>query len=95
MARDNRETTLVKLPMTRAQIGETTPPSHTRWTSRVLAVAGGLCTGLIAANVGHDGGKILTNASANAQFTYRTLFLMLLVTHVAAKLPEVHATRWD
>jgi Mn2+/Fe2+ NRAMP family transporter len=81
--------------MTGPQIAETTPRSRRRWTARMLAVAAVLGPGLIAANAGNDAGKILTNASANAQFTYRTLFLMLLVTHVAAKLPEVHATRWD
>ena len=91
MARDNRETTLVKLPMTGAQIAETTPPSHTRWTSRVLAVAGVLGTGLIAANVGNDAGKILTNASANAQSTYRTLFLMLLVTVALVIVREMYS----
>jgi len=80
MARDNRETTLVKLPMTGAQIAETTSRSGRRWTAWALAVAVILGTGLIAANAGHDAGKILTNASPNAQFTYRTVLLMLLVT---------------
>jgi len=80
MARDNRETTLVKLPMTGAQIAETTSRSGRRWTAWALAVAVILGTGLIAANAGNDAGKILTNASANAQSTYRTLFLILLVT---------------
>ena len=36
--------------------------------------------GLIAANSGNDAGGILTYASAGAQFGYRTLFLMVLVT---------------
>jgi NRAMP (natural resistance-associated macrophage protein)-like metal ion transporter len=43
----------------------------------VLAVAG---PGLIAANAGNDAGGIATYASAGAQFGYRMLFLMLLVT---------------
>jgi hypothetical protein len=42
-----------------------------------LAVAG---PGLIAANAGNDAGGILTYASAGAQFGYRTLFVMVLVT---------------
>jgi len=87
--RDNRETTLVKLPMTGAQIAETMPRSRRHWTSRMLAVAGVLCTGLIAANVGNDAGKILTNASANAQSTYRTLFLMLLVAVALVIVREI------
>jgi Mn2+/Fe2+ NRAMP family transporter len=66
--------------MTGAQIAEITARSGRRWTSRVLAVAGVLGPGLIAANAGHDAGKILSNASANAQFTYRTLVVMLTVT---------------
>ena len=66
--------------MTGAQIAETTPRSGRRWTAWALAVAVILGTGLIAANAGNDAGKILTNASANAQSTYRTLFLILLVT---------------
>ncbi len=36
--------------------------------------------GLIAANAGNDAGGIVTYASAGAQFGYRTLFLMVLVT---------------
>ncbi|MCO5972782.1 NRAMP family divalent metal transporter [Actinoallomurus soli] len=42
-----------------------------------LAFAG---PGLIAANAGNDAGGIATYASAGAQFGYRTLFVMLLVT---------------
>jgi len=43
----------------------------------VLAILG---PGLIAANAGNDAGGILTYASAGAQFGYRTLFVMLVVT---------------
>ncbi len=43
----------------------------------ILALAG---PGLIAANAGNDAGGIATYASAGAQFGYRTLFFMLLVT---------------
>ena len=36
--------------------------------------------GIIAANAGNDAGGIVTYASAGAQFGYRTLFFMVLVT---------------
>jgi NRAMP (natural resistance-associated macrophage protein)-like metal ion transporter len=42
-----------------------------------LAIAG---PGIIAANAGNDAGGILTYASAGAQYRYRTLFFMTLVT---------------
>ncbi len=42
-----------------------------------LAAAG---PGLIAANAGNDAGGVATYASAGAQFGYRPLFFMLLVT---------------
>jgi NRAMP (natural resistance-associated macrophage protein)-like metal ion transporter len=42
-----------------------------------LAAAG---PGIIAANAGNDAGGIVTYASAGAQYAYRTLFFMLLVT---------------
>jgi Mn2+/Fe2+ NRAMP family transporter len=48
-----------------------------RGLAAVLAFAG---PGLIAANAGNDAGGIATYASAGAQFGYRTLFVMLLVT---------------
>ncbi len=47
-----------------------------RWFT-FLAIAG---PGIIAANAGNDAGGIITYASAGAQFGYRTLFFMLLVT---------------
>ena len=43
----------------------------------ILAILG---PGLIAANAGNDAGGVVTYASAGAQFGYRTLFVMLLVT---------------
>ena len=51
-----------------------------------LAVAG---PGLIAANAGNDAGGILTYASAGAQFAYRTLFLMVLVTVALVVVQEM------
>ena len=53
-----------------------------------LAVAG---PGLIAANAGNDAGGILTYASAGAQFAYRTLFLMVLVTIALVAVQEMCA----
>ena len=47
-----------------------------RWLT-YLAIAG---PGIIAANAGNDAGGIVTYASAGAQFGYRTLYFMLLVT---------------
>lgn len=56
---------------------------------RVLAVLG---PGLIAANAGNDAGGIATYASAGAQFVYRTLFVMVLVT-IALIVVQVMAAR--
>jgi len=50
------------------------------WLGRVLAFLAILGPGLIAANAGNDAGGILTYASAGAQFGYRTLFVMVLIT---------------
>jgi Mn2+/Fe2+ NRAMP family transporter len=56
------------------------PRTRHRGRTRIAALAGLLGPGLIAANAGNDAGGILTYASAGAQFGYRTLFLMVLVT---------------
>jgi NRAMP (natural resistance-associated macrophage protein)-like metal ion transporter len=53
-----------------------------------LALAG---PGLIAANAGNDAGGIATYASAGAQFGYRTLFFMLLVTIALVIVQEMCA----
>jgi NRAMP (natural resistance-associated macrophage protein)-like metal ion transporter len=53
-----------------------------------LAIAG---PGLIAANAGNDAGGILTYASAGAQFAYRTLFLIVLVTIALVVVQEMCA----
>ena len=53
-----------------------------------LALAG---PGLIAANAGNDAGGIATYASAGAQFGYRTLFLMLVVTVALVVVQEMSA----
>jgi NRAMP (natural resistance-associated macrophage protein)-like metal ion transporter len=53
-----------------------------------LALAG---PGLIAANAGNDAGGIATYASAGAQFGYRTLFFMVLVTVALVVVQEMCA----
>jgi NRAMP (natural resistance-associated macrophage protein)-like metal ion transporter len=47
--------------------------------------------GLIAANAGNDAGGIATYASAGAQFAYRMLFVMLLVTVALVVVQEMSA----
>jgi Mn2+/Fe2+ NRAMP family transporter len=56
--------------------------------SRVLVVIG---PGLIAAAAGNDAGGIATYASAGAQFGYRTLWVMLLVTVALVIVQEMCA----
>jgi len=63
-----------------------TPP---RWIGRGLAFLAILGPGLIAANAGNDAGGILTYASAGAQFGYRTLFLMVLITVALVVVQEM------
>jgi Mn2+/Fe2+ NRAMP family transporter len=55
---------------------ETEPRPRRRWLA-YAAIAG---PGIIAANAGNDAGGIITYASAGAQFGYRTIFFMVLVT---------------
>jgi NRAMP (natural resistance-associated macrophage protein)-like metal ion transporter len=59
-----------------------------RFIIPILALAG---PGLIAANAGNDAGGIATYASAGAQFGYRTLFFMLLVTVALVIVQEMCA----
>ncbi|MEO5899485.1 MAG: divalent metal cation transporter [Ilumatobacteraceae bacterium] len=61
-----------------------------RWSRsvKVLAVLG---PGLIAANAGNDAGGIATYASAGAQYAYRTLFVMVLVTIALIIVQEMSA----
>lgn len=54
----------------------------------VATIAG---PGLIAANAGNDAGGVATYASAGAQFGYRTLFLMVLVTVALVLVQEMCA----
>jgi NRAMP (natural resistance-associated macrophage protein)-like metal ion transporter len=66
------------------------PARRSPWrrAAAFVAVAG---PGLIAANAGNDAGGILTYASAGAQFAYRTLFLMVLVTVALVIVQEMCA----
>lgn len=59
-----------------------------RWLVGAAALAG---PGLIAANAGNDAGGIATYASAGAQFGYRTLFFMAIVTVALIVVQEMCA----
>ena len=59
-----------------------------RRARRYLLVLG---PGLIAASAGNDAGGIVTYASAGAQFVYRTLFLMVLITVALVIVQEMAA----
>jgi len=65
-----------------------TGPARLRRFLSYLALAG---PGLIAANAGNDAGGIATYASAGAQFRYRTLFFMVLVTVALVVVQEMSA----
>jgi NRAMP (natural resistance-associated macrophage protein)-like metal ion transporter len=66
-------------------------PRSRRGPRRLLAFVAVAGPGLIAANAGNDAGGILTYASAGAQFAYRTLFLMALVTVALVVVQEMCA----
>lgn len=59
-----------------------------RRVRRYLLVLG---PGLIAASAGNDAGGIVTYASAGAQFRYRTLFVMVLITVALVIVQEMAA----
>jgi Mn2+/Fe2+ NRAMP family transporter len=67
------------------------PPAPRRRRSRLLALLAAFGPGLIAANAGNDAGGILTYASAGAQFAYRTLFVMALITVALVVVQEMSA----
>ncbi|MEO9223596.1 MAG: divalent metal cation transporter [Acidimicrobiales bacterium] len=58
---------------------------------RIVGAAAILGPGLIAANAGNDAGGIATYASAGAQFTYQTLFVMVFVTVALVLVQEMAA----
>ena len=59
------------------------------WLRRLVGLAAVLGPGIIAANAGNDAGGIITYANAGAQFGYRTLFLMVLVTVALVVVQEM------
>jgi len=61
-------------------LASSAPAARRPLRRRLVGVLAILGPGLIAANAGNDAGGIATYASAGAQFGYRTLFLMVLVT---------------
>ena len=66
-------------------------PARRPWwrPGKLVAVLAVLGPGLIAANAGNDAGGVLTYASAGAQFAYKTLFLMVLVTVALVVVQEM------
>ena len=58
---------------------------------KILTVLAFMGPGIIAANAGNDAGGIATYASAGAQYGYRTLFAMLLVTVALVVVQEMCA----
>ena len=60
-----------------------------RWLVRIVAILAIFGPGLIAANAGNDAGGVLTYASAGAQFGYRTLFVMVLITVALVVVQEM------
>ena len=67
------------------------PPAHRSLRRRVAVAVAFMGPGIIAANAGNDAGGIATYASAGAQFGYRTLFAMLLVTVALVVVQEMCA----
>jgi Mn2+/Fe2+ NRAMP family transporter len=67
------------------------PPRRPSMRRRALMLLAFMGPGIIAANAGNDAGGIATYASAGAQFGYRTLFAMLLVTVALVVVQEMCA----
>ena len=70
------------------EVQTTLRPRSVRRLRRYLLVLG---PGLIAASAGNDAGGVVTYASAGAQFGYRVLFLMVLITIALAIVQEMAA----
>src|ERR1700722_17783550 len=66
-------------------------PARRPLRRRILTVLAFMGPGIIAANAGNDAGGIATYASAGAQYGYRTLFAMLLVTVALVVVQEMCA----
>jgi Mn2+/Fe2+ NRAMP family transporter len=67
------------------------PPRRRPIRRRILMLLAFMGPGIIAANAGNDAGGIATYASAGAQFGYRTLFAMVLVTVALVVVQEMCA----
>ncbi len=65
-------------------------PARGRW-GRLALYLGALGPGIIAASAGNDAGGVATYASAGAQFGYRTLFFIVLVTIAYVVVQEMVA----
>ena len=70
---------------------QTLSPGRPRALRRLRRAVLILGPGIIAASAGNDAGGIVTYASAGAQFAYRTLFLMLLITLALVVVQEMAA----
>ncbi len=64
-------------------------PARRRGLRRIAAVAMVAGPGLVAANAGNDAAGIATYASAGSQYTYGTLFFMVLVTIALVMVQEM------
>ena len=73
------------------EVDVTAPGAPTRRRRRLVVLLAVFGPGLIAANAGNDAGGVLTYASAGAQFAYRTLFAMVLVTIGLVVVQEMSA----
>ncbi|WP_274536966.1 NRAMP family divalent metal transporter [Kitasatospora sp. CB01950] len=77
--------------VTTVPAGPTVPPApaRRRRLRRLTALAMVAGPGLVAANAGNDAAGIATYASAGSQFTYGTLFFMVLVTIALVMVQEM------
>jgi NRAMP (natural resistance-associated macrophage protein)-like metal ion transporter len=71
--------------------GRRRAPARRSLRRRIVTVLAFMGPGIVAANAGNDAGGIATYASAGAQFGYRTLFAMLLVTVALVVVQEMCA----
>jgi Mn2+/Fe2+ NRAMP family transporter len=78
-------------PIAVATGGPPGPPHRRPLRRRILLLVAFMGPGIIAANAGNDAGGIATYASAGAQYGYRTLFAMLLVTVALVVVQEMCA----
>jgi NRAMP (natural resistance-associated macrophage protein)-like metal ion transporter len=77
--------------MTLAAGSPTGRPRRPSLRRRVVLLLAFMGPGIIAANAGNDAGGIATYASAGAQYGYRTLFAMVLVTVALVVVQEMCA----